>query len=776
MLKEKLIGTKMKKRTYIFLLLTVLSGILLAKNNKLISGTIYDAFSSEVLIGANVYDKISGKGTVTDNQGHYALWVSNVCDSVLLEVSYLGYNTQIMKPNCKLTEIDWKLTPTTFGLEEVEINAKRKNALDPKLASFKISKLELDALPGFAGEKDLLKYLQLTPGVQLTGDGNTGLFVRGGSNDQNLFLLDDMPLYHVNHLGNLVSTFNADIIKSAELFLGAFPAEYGGRLSSVVDVRTKDGDLNQHHKSLTLGMLTSKIQLDGPLIKGKMAYMASFRINTMPIFKWFFDMDTEFAMYDINLKCNYILTPKSRLYASFYTGEDAVRYNFEAADENLTSDMSTSWGNRAFSLRYNQILSARLQLNFVAGNSKYHYGEKSKLDFYNSDKVLEDEFKSNFVSSISDNFFIAKAKYAFSNNMKLQAGYNFIYHIYNPGSNTIQQSGNNLSTLNTRIGYAQSNALDHALFTDITIDNLAGFGFNIGFRENILQIGNTIFNDFQPRLLMTRKITNELAIKLSGSRIWQPFHLISNNSAGFSADYRIPVMEIASPAISNQASVALSYIPDQSSYEFSAEMYYKRMERLVELKQGINFAVDFSGWEKILATNGIGNSKGVDLLIRKVQGLSTGWVGMSVAQATRHFNDLNDGKVFPFKYDRLLDIGCLFQQQLSKKFTFSATWVFGTGLPYNIPRSQYIDSEGNVIILYGKMNEFRQKTYHRLDIGISYKIKMKKAESSWDLSVINVYNRRNPYLYRTQSIDQMLKLYEFSLFPFLPSLSYSVRL
>lgn len=765
----------MLKIISISLLAIILPATMFAKNNKLIAGTIYDAISSELLIGATVYDKISGKGTVTDNQGHYALWVSNECDSVVLEVSYMGYNTQLLKPNCKQIEINCKLTPTTFSLDEVEINANRKNALDPKLASFKISKLELDAMPGFAGEKDLLKYLQLTPGVQLTGDGNTGMFVRGGSNDQNLFLLDDMPLYHVNHLGNLVSTFNAGIIKSAELFLGAFPAEYGGRLSSVVDVRTKDGDLNQHHKSLTLGMLTSKIQLDGPLIKEKMAYMASFRINTMPIFKWFFDMDTEFTMYDINLKCNYILTPKSRMYASFYSGEDAVQYKVEADEENLNSDLSTSWGNRAFSIRYNQILSARLQLNFVAGNSKYHYNEKNKLEYFNSEKKLEDEFKSNFVSSISDNFLIAKTKISLNNNIRFQAGYNFIYHIYNPGSNTIKQSGSNLAALNTRVGYAQSDAYDQALFTDVTIDNLAGFGFNIGFRENILHIGSAIFNDFQPRLLMTRKITNELAIKLSGSRIWQPFHLISNNSAGFSADYRIPVMEIAPPAISNQASVALSYIPDQSSYEFSVEMYYKKMEQLVELKQGINFAIDFSGWEKVLATNGIGNSKGVDLLIRKVQGLSTGWVGMSVAQATRQFNDLNDGKAYPFKYDRFLDIGCLFQQQVSEKFSFSATWVFGTGLPYNIPRSQYIDSEGNVIILYGKMNEFRQKTYHRLDIGMSYKIKMKKVESSWDLSVINVYNRRNPYLYRTQSIDQMLKLYEFSLFPILPSLSYCVR-
>lgn len=234
-------------------------------------------------------------------------------------------------------------------------------------------------------------------------------------------------------------------------------------------------------------------------------------------------------------------------------------------------------------------------------------------------------------------------------------------------------------------------------------------------------------------------------------------------------------MPDAPPAISNQTSIAVNYKPEQSNYEFSAEAYYKKMENLVDLKEGVTYTTDFAPWEKILAVDGDGKSKGIDMLVRKVSGLSTGWIGVSLAQAKRQFVDLNGGEEFPYKYDRLLDVGCLFQQQLTSRFIVSATWVFGTGLPYNIPRSQFVDLEGNNVLLYGKMNEFRQKTYHRLDIGVSYKTKKLKYESVWDFSIINLYNRRNPYMYRVSSSMHGVKLYEFSLFPFLPSLSYSIR-
>ncbi|MEI6053726.1 MAG: hypothetical protein WCQ44_13555, partial [Opitutaceae bacterium] len=271
-------------------------------------------------------------------------------------------------------------------------------------------------------------------------------------------------------------------------------------------------------------------------------------------------------------------------------------------------------------------------------------------------------------------------------------------------------------------------------------------------------------------------ITDEFAAKISYCRIWQPSHLLSNNGAGIPADYRIPAMDIAPPSICNQSSLALNYIPDYSDYEFSAELYYKEMNNLTDLKEGVTYTADYSDWTNILATKGVGEAKGIEVLFRKVKGTSTGWIGASLTNSTRQFNDLNGGKVFPDKYDRLFHIGCFFQQQLTKKLTFSATWVFGTGLPYNIPKSQYEDIDKNYVLIYGDLNEFRQKTYHRLDVGLSYKVQNRKSTGIWDLSLINVYNRRNPYLYQTTSLgDWGVKLYEYSLFPILPSLSYSIK-
>lgn len=747
------------KKNIIFLVIgTLILPCLAVTKDRIISGVVTDSKNGEVLIGASLFEKKTGKGTVTDNQGHYILWIPTVCDSVEIEVSYIGYVLQSRKPTCNEININWYLEPSSFNLNEVVVSSNVRRAIDPNLSSFKINKQELDALPGFAGEKDLLKYLQLSPGVQITGDGNSNLYVRGGSSDQNLFLLDDMPLYHVSHLGNLTSTFNADIIKSADMYLGAFPAEYGGRLSSVVDVRTKDGDLYNHHQSVTIGILTSKLMLEGPLLKGKAAYLASFRINTMPFFKLLWDMNIGFTMYDANIKLNYILSPNDRIYFSFYSGDDAMTYDLNGDKENFSSDLKTSWGNLAASLRYNHIFSSRITTNFIIGHSMFHYAENSDLQILDKSNASEDNYSSRYTSNIADNFLVLKANYSISNDVKTIMGYDFYYHTYQPGHSIIKQSGTNLNMIDVDLGYPRSDAFDHSFFAELIVDDFAGFSLKAGIRQNIFQSGKTSFTDFQPRIVLSRKITNELAIKVSYARVWQPFHLLSNSSAGVPADYRIPAMVDAPPAKSNQTSVGISYIPNDREYEFSVETYYKLMENLADLKEGVSFTTNYSSWQNILAVNGIGESKGIELLARKVKGKSTGWIGATLAKSTRQFDDLNDGKVYPYKYDRTFDLGCFFQQQLTKRLSFSATWVFGTGLPYNIPRSQYNDTDGNAVLVYGELNQLRQKSYHRLDVGLSYKVQNRKSVGIIDLSIINLYNRRNPYILLLSQVV-MVRLY-----------------
>ena len=303
---------------------------------RVISGTIYDKQSGEVLIGVSIIDVSTSRSVVTNTQGHYSIWVSTVCDSTILKASYMSYSTQIKNIDCDSGKIDWYLEMRSIDLNEVVILDDTRTAHTPELSVFSLKKAELDVMPALGSEKDLLRYFQLLPGAQLTGDGNSNLYIRGGTSDQNLFLLDNIPLYHVSHLGGINSTFNADIIKSADLYLGAFPAQYGGRLSSVVDVHTKNGDLYKHHQSLTLGMLTSKLLIEGPLVYGKSSYLASFRLNTLPIFR-VFDMNVDFFMYDANVKLNYIISPTDRLFFSFYSGDDALKLKIK--DESFTSNI-----------------------------------------------------------------------------------------------------------------------------------------------------------------------------------------------------------------------------------------------------------------------------------------------------------------------------------------------------------------------------------------------------------------------------------------------------
>ncbi|MDD3079985.1 MAG: carboxypeptidase-like regulatory domain-containing protein [Paludibacter sp.] len=743
---------------------------------KLLSGTISDSQSGELLIGASIFDQATNTGTITDTHGHYALWISQNCDSSVLEISYLGYSVKKIKPDCHTNIINIKLEPLFYNLPEFAINAYEQTTSESVHSSFSMNKKELDNFPGIAGEKDLLKYLQFSPGVQMTGDGNANLYVRGGSSDQNLFLLDDIPLFHVSHLGNITSTFNSDMIKTAELYTGGFPAEYGGRLSSVLDVRTKDGDIYNHHQQFTIGLLTSKILAEGPILKGKVSYVASIRVNTMPLLKWLYNLKVDFSMYDINLKLNYIISPEKRLYFSFYNGNDHIKTNIDGSDGNFTSAVFNSWGNSAFSLRYYNQISQILQLNLTAGKTKYHYQEKNNIVYFNYQENPADEFYSNFVSEIADNFIIIKTNYSLSNKMKLQSGYDFFYHTYQPGQTIIKQSGIDFSDINIQKGYASTNSSEHSLFADFNISDFLGFSLYTGLRENILISQTKTFHDIQPRIIVSKKIHSNLIFKFLYSKLWQPFHLLTNNGAGVPADYRIPAMEIAPPSESRQEGVNLSYFSPDRQYEFSVEMYYKKMDKLTDLKEGVAYTLNYDNWSDILATAGKGISKGLELMLRKTGGRSTGWVGITLSNSTRQFPDLNSGLSYPYKYDRLLAVKCLFQQQLTNKMNFSATWVYGSGTPYNIPQSQFKDIEGNTVLIYGNLNEFRQKSYHRLDVDLSYKTKVKKHECTIDLSIINVYNRRNPYIYTIINQDEGAELYSFTLIPVLPTVSFEIKL
>jgi hypothetical protein len=578
-------------------------------------------------------------------------------------------------------------------------------------------------------------------------------------------------LYHVSHIGGITSTFNADIIKSVDVYLGAFPARYGGRLSSVVDIRTKDGDMFKHRQKLTLGMLTSKLCLEGPIVQNRASYLVSARKNTIPFFKWIWDRDEQFNLYDLNLKINYQISPDDRIFFSFYSGSDGLKFSINN-DSHMKSSLHNNWGNHAGSVRYHKRINARVSHDFILGHSTYFYKEKSLLLIGDKSKVA-DQFSSEFLSSISDNIVKTQFDFELGEKIKGQAGYEFIYHQYNPGKSKIKQTGPSFTHFDISLGYPTSSAFEHNIFAECPMADVFGFTLEPGIRWSIFKIGQSMFEKYQPRLIIAREFGRYWQAKMAYTSIWQPFHVVSNNSAGIPTDYRIPANEAAPPSINDQFSIGLSYRP-KGEYETSVEAYSKSMKMLADLKEGVAYTLDFSGWENSIANRGIGTAKGIEFMVRKTRGASTGWLGAHLGKSTRQFRDINMGKEYPYKYDRRVDFTLYFQQRLTSKTRISSTWVFGSGNPYSLPHSQYQDHEGNHVFIYGELNNLREKPYHRLDVGITYTTARPRWETTWDFGVINLYNRKNPYFYFTRIHMNSPVLYQFSLFPVMPYISFSL--
>lgn len=757
----------------IFSLFIFSKGIVVGQpERQAISGTVFDIVTGEVLIGAYIYIASGNSATTTNSQGHFTLWLNKRDFDHEVIISHIGYVSVTLHIDVLGQRQIVYLEPSHFALDEVLVsNQNIKDFMTPRVSVFQLERRELNLLPSFAGEKDLLLYLQKTPGVSLAGDGNANMYVRGGGHEQNLFLLDYMPLYHVSHFGGFTSTFNSDIINSTEVYLGSFPARYGGRLSSVVDVYSRDGNNLKHQKQLTFGMLSSKALLEGPLVRGESSYLVAFRKNTFPFFRWIWEMDEKYNMYDLNVKLNHRFTDKDRLYFSYYLGNDGVSLQVKN-DENLKSRLKVGWGNQAFSLRYNRIINHLLYMNIIAGRSSFEYREKSSVKINNESG--SGNFKSFFLSGIQDDFLKVNIDYQAFNSFSIFFGSELFCHTYTPGSTDIIQSGSGLPSLDENSGVPKKRSFSPTIFGEMIIKDIYGFSLNAGFRLSAINTDSKNYTFFKPRLTAARRLSSSLSIKFSYAEMMQHFHLISNNSAGMPTDFRIPAFEFAPPSRSNQFLLGLYHSSFDDMYELSLETYYKKMTDLVDLKEGVSFATSGFDLEQILAVNGKAESKGVELLIRKTKGESTGWVGVSLSKSTRQFTEINFGKEFPFKYDRLFSFSIFYQEQISSKLSWSFTWDLGTGLPYSLPQAQYRNHEGDFVFLYNGINNYRDIWYHRGDVGLSYSTIREKFSSEWSLNIINFYNRKNPNFYFTRIHDDSPTLYRFSLFPIMPSISYSI--
>lgn len=770
----------MQKIHVLGLVLLIFASPSMAQERVSIHGFVFDAVTKEVLIGAVVMDTISNKGVVTNEFGYYNL-ILKTEGVIFIQVSYIGYEKVTI--GFELSEenrYDIYLEPG-IELEEVVINAGGPKDITriTEISTIRLPMQEVKMLPNLFGEVDVIKAFQLTPGVQSGGEGKSELYVRGGSPDQNLVILDDVPLYYVSHFGGFFSIFNADAINDVKLIKGGFSARYGGRLSSVLDIRMKDGNMSKISGAGSIGLVSAKLMIEGPIFKNKSSFMVSARKNLMTPFHLTGE-DTKYNFYDLNAKINYRLSGKDRLFFSIYAGNDKVSYKSESLSSYAAS--AVNWGNVAMALRYNKVFNEKIIGNFVIATTQYQY--INRFENLTTTDTTTQTLKSKLTTGINDLMLKTDFIWQATGNYQMRFGYNATYHIITPNDEVFDKRVDERVVLRTYD--SRMNSFESALYIENEIA-LPFLGINAGLRYVYLNMEQKNYNYPEPRLNLNIPLRSDFSLKASYAFTNQFLHLLSYSGAGMPADYWMPSTEKIKPSQAKQIAFGLAKTIRNGLFQLSIEAYHKQLEGLISFKPGASLIGNLSSWENVVVAEGTGLNYGVEIFLQKTAGRSTGWAGLTVAKAERQFNDLNEGKAFPFKYDRLLDISLVWNYKVNKDIYVSATWTYGSGYPVTLATERYQTEDGEVFV-YDAINSFRMRDYHRLDVAINFPLVTKWGERAWSLSIFNLYNRKNPfyYYYRREHVDHSsvlgstpeegdLKLYQKSLFGIFPSISYNFK-
>lgn len=747
-----------------------------------ISGYVYDAANNEKIISAAIYDTISKTGVVSNSFGYFNL-ILKANQKAHIQISFLGYKT--FEKTYSLTENINLSVHLESGIQLDEVTVVANKIERESFDKTEIPKRLISTMPVFLGEANVMKTLQMLPGVKFGNEGNSAIYVRGGSPDQNLILLDDVPLYYVNHYGGIYSIFNDDAISNVSLIKGGFPARYGGRLSSVVDIRMKDGNNQKFNFSSTLGMLTSKLLLEGPIVKDKVSFMISARRSFLDLFMRAVAGEnakavSAFYFYDINSKVNYKINDKNQLYFSFYNGQDVLfsKTKDDALANGSSGNNRANWGNSFSALRYSSNLLPKLFINFTAYQLKYNLSNKQSFNTKDNSETIS----NTFLSEIEDYSTKANAEIRFSRNYQMQLGGQFINHKFSPGIYSYKSNYLN-SNIDTSFGGISSYSTELNYYIDNIIE-IKSFLFNAGVHATRYSIKGKNYNSYDPRLSMRYLVSDKLTLSASYSQIQQYLHLLANSGIGMPTDLWVPANEKAKPENATQITSGFNYKLPYSSLVLSIEGYYKIMNNLISYKEGVSFMSDKS-WEEKIETEGIGKAYGIEFMLRKDYGKLTGWLAYTWSKNLRKFENINTNKFYNYVYDKTHDCNIILSYKINDNFRFSATWTYTTGNALTLPvgkikiklpdgQSSYIsDSYAHV---YEGKNTFRLNNYHRLDIGLNYEKKKNKHINSWNFSILNLYNKMNPSYYEyQQEEDGRIKLLQISEFPIMPSLSYSIK-
>ena len=793
----------------------MLCGSLFAQNIT-VSGHLYERGSLESLPGGLVYDPVSQKATTTNTYGFYTLTLP-YRDSLYVVFNSFGFmNDTLWVRTAEDVEYDAKLTKITT-LETVTITAEKRNTEVAQMSSITLSAKEIQQVPMLFGEKDVFKTLLLLPGVQSASEGTSGIYVRGGGPDQNLIILDEATIYNASHLLGFFSIFNGDAIKSVELIKGGFPARYGGRLSSVIDINMKDGNKEEYHCEGGIGLISSNVMVEGPIIKNKASFMVSGRTTYLdllmaPIMKLVTDgMSAGYYFFDLNAKFNFDLGKKDKLYLSSYFGRDKFHftetenYGFGEYDR---YKVGLFWQNATATARWNHLFTNKIFSNLSFVFSDYNMNTYMGYKFYEGVGNPNNEtFNSRFSSGIRD----YTLKYDVSINPnpthRILVGAAVTAHIARPNAMTM-----NVDTLSMRQAEKEP-GLEYAVYAEDEINIRNKFRINPGIRLVGFSVPHKTWFSPEPRLSMSYNILPNLAIKASYAMMSQSLILLSTSTIGLPTDLWVPVTDKIRPQRSQQVALGIHYDLKKPRLSFSIEGYYKKMDNILAYKEGSSYfmtlldnlmdetVTGFQGTWTDNVTSGRGWSYGVEFLVRKEVGKFTGWVGYTLSWTKQQFEELNFGEPFFARYDRRHDVSIVLMYSPTSRINLSLSWVFATGNAITLPTSIYTAEDlinylgltvppSNfswtyvyTIENYGKKNDFRMKPFHHLDIGVQFIRPHKKnnGQSIFEISIYNVYNHHNPFFYfigesyNQRTHEWTTQLQSLSIFPIIPTFTYHFK-
>lgn len=796
-----------------------------------VSGFVRDKRSAESLIGASVYESGSRVGTASNNFGFFSLTLPG--GDITIRASYIGYTGRLY--NLTGLERDTVLTielEPSASLQEVVVTGQstsKQSVLSTQMGALEINQQTIRSTPVMFGEADIIKTLQLTPGVSSGTEGTAGMYVRGGNVDENLFLIDGNPVYQINHIGGIFSAFNPEAISGMDFFKSGFPSRYGGRLSSVVDVHMKEGNMKEYHGSATLGLISGNLNFEGPIVKDRTSFNISLRRTWLDVLsapalaiankitkKDGIRTRARYAFHDLNLKVNHIFNDRSRMYFSLYNGNDVLKggsSDFPSSSNtedsyNYDTDVSLRWGNIMATTGWTYVFNNRLFGKLSGVFTRYHSKLRSTdhdIEGKEGDSDYYERFSENTTNTgIMDLGVRTSFDYLPVHSHHIRFGGDYLVHRFRPEynhSSSFDKSQDFISNINKE--YANDLLWGHeaGVFAEDDWTLLPSVRINAGVRFSLFNVQGKTYTGVEPRVSLRWLLADNLSFKASYSRMNQYVHLISNSFISLPTDAWMPVTRKLKPLLSDQVSAGFYYDLNKT-YSFSVEGYYKTMENLLEYRDGHTFTPSYLNWEDKL-TAGDGRAYGAEFMVRKETGRTTGWIGYGLSWADRKFDELNLGERYPARFDNRHKLNIVVMHKISPKVEISAAWSYASGNHVTLSLENYEEQETggrfdytggygndplyNSIDYYEGRNNYQLPAYHRLDLGLKiYRPKKKGRMGIWTISIYNVYSRMNPFMiYKSdKEVKDSNSAYGYKyvpvfktvgIMPIIPSISYTYK-